>query len=113
MVASAPSTFRSPALIGLPFLSNATVILESFFLRSIISVETQTIDIISEAAVIMNLDSRGIPLPDPPSPITMFLKALSFMSIALGQTILLISMSSSFPINIWVSSIAARRLCAA
>ncbi len=87
--------------------------LANLLFKSNISFDRHTIDIISDAAVMMNLDSRGMPSPEPPKPITIFLRARSFISIALGHTTLLISMSSSLPINICVSSIAASRLCAA
>ncbi len=48
-----------------------------------------------------------------PSPTTTFLRTLSFMSRHLFQTTCLVSIPSSFPCWIWLSSSAAHRLLAA
>ena len=67
----------------------------------------------SVATVIIKPSSRGMPLVIPPRPITVFLKARSFMSRHLFTSIFLVSIFSSFPWWIWLSSTAHIRLFAA
>ena len=57
----------------------------------------QNIAIISEATVISKPSSLGKPFATPPKFMFIDLKALSFISITLFQTILLTSMFSLFP----------------
>ena len=72
----------------------------------------QKIAITSEATVMSNPDSRGYPLAGPPSDCTMSRKERSFMSSTRRHTTRRTSMSSALPQWIWLSSIAASRLCA-
>ena len=61
----------------------------------------------------MNPSSLTKPLAFPPIPTTMFLKALSFISITLLKVILLESILNAFPWCIWLSIAAHKRLLAA
>ena len=66
----------------------------------------------SEATVISNPDSRGKPLATPPSDWVIWRKARSFMSTTRRHTIRRTSIWSALPQWIWLSIIAASRLCA-
>jgi len=70
--------------------------------------------LISEATVIMNPLSCGIP-PSfrPPRPTTMLRSSRQFMSIAFLRKMRVGSMFSLFPLAMWFWRIADRRLCAA
>ena len=68
---------------------------------------------ISEAAVITNSFSRGIPCAFPPSPTTVSRSSRSFTSSVRGHVIVGGSMPSGLPWKIDASSAAASRLCAA
>ena len=89
------------------------MILASLDLRSGMSSARQRIAITSDATVISKPSSLGTPLALPPRPTTIFRRALSFMSTALFQVILLGSMPRELPCCMWLSSMAASRLLAA
>ena len=73
----------------------------------------QSIAITSDATVMSKPSSRGTPCALPPSPSTICLSCLSFISTALFQVICLGSMPSALPCCMWLSSMAASRLLAA
>ena len=68
--------------------------------------------ITSEAGVMSNPVSRGTPSSTPPRPMTTWRSARSFMSMTRRQVTRRASMSSALPWWMWLSSIAASRLCA-
>ncbi len=81
--------------------------------KSSISSERHSIAIISDATVIKKPSSLGMPFVFPPSPTTMFLRALSFISIALFHIICVGSMPRLFPWCMWLSIAADNKLFAA
>jgi len=83
--AIAPSALRSLAKIGFLSQVNPMKILLKRFFKSLRSLDKHSIAMISEAAVMSNPVSRGMPLPVPPKPIVIFLKERSFISITRFQ----------------------------
>ena len=87
--AIAPCAFKSRAYIGCLSKVNPTKILPSLSFKSDLLAERQRMAMISDAAVISNPVSLGIPFPVPPSPTIVDLNARSFISITLFQSTVL------------------------
>ena len=109
----APATWSCSAVTGSPSNVDATTIRPRRARRSCRSDASARIAMISEAAVITNSFSRGIPWAFPPSPITVRRSSRSFTSSVRGHVIVCGSIPSGLPWKIEASSAAARRLCAA
>ena len=110
--AIAPVACRSPAVTASPLLLYATTILDRRAFKSSMSVARHRIAMISEATVMSNPLSRITPSPFLPRPTMMWRRERSFISITRFHTIFFVTISSAFPWWMWLSSIAANRLCA-
>ncbi len=109
-----PTHPSSPAVTGSPSMLYATTTLSSLARRSSYPVDSARIAEISDAEVIRNPLSWGMPpTVRPPSPTITFLSSLAFMSMVFLRTTLVGSMLSSLPLTRWFSTTAERRLWAA
>ncbi len=93
----APATSISSAVIGFISLSYPTTIRPILFLKSSSEVHKANAAITSEAAVMSNPVSRGMPSKRPPSPIVVFLNDRSFISITRLHVMLWMSRPRSLP----------------
>ena len=85
--AIAPATPRSFTVNGFPSKVHPSVMFPILRFRSSRSDDRHSIAMISEAGVMSNPDSCGIPFVLGPNPVTMFLSDLSFTSRTLFHTI--------------------------
>ena len=75
-------------------------------------VARQKMAMTSEATTMSKPSSRGTPLAVPPRPTTIWRKARSFMSMTRFQAMRRVSIFKVLPWWIWLSNMAASRLCA-
>ena len=108
----APWAFRSAAVTGEPFLEYPTMILPSLSFRSERDEDRQNTAMTSLATVMSKPSSLTTPF-FLPSPATIDLSSLSFISMARRIVMVEGSISSSLPWKIWLSTMAHRRLLAA